>query len=48
MLGFHAETIKRYKKRGMIRAIVISSRCVRYLKNDVDAFIRKAMVGGVK
>ena len=45
LLGVHPETIKRYQQRGLLPAIVINSRLVRYEPEDVEKLLHNGRVG---
>ncbi len=44
MLGVHTETIKRYQRRGILPAIILNSRLVRYERADVEKFLQSSKI----
>ncbi len=45
LLGVHTETIKRYQRRGLLPAIVLNSRLVRYERIAVEKLLERGRVG---
>ncbi len=45
LLGVHTETIKRYQRRGLLPAIVLNSRLVRYERIAVEKLLAGGRVG---
>ena len=45
LLGVHTETIKRYQRRGLLPAIVLNSRLVRYERIAVEKLLEGGRVG---
>ncbi|MEM6820318.1 MAG: helix-turn-helix domain-containing protein [Verrucomicrobiota bacterium] len=44
LLNVHPGSVKRYQLNGSLPAIHINSRVLRYRREDVDAFLRSAMI----
>ena len=44
MLGVHTETIKRYQRKGLLPAIVLNSRLIRYERTEVERLIQDGKI----
>ena len=44
LLGVHTETIKRYQRKGLLPAIVLNSRLIRYERADVEKFLQSSKI----
>ena len=44
LIGVHTETIKRYQRKGLLPAIILNSRLIRYERADVEKLLQSGKV----